>query len=326
LGETTRDPSDLSRSSTADQTAIPGLIIRAQSGFFEVETSRGPVTATLRGRIKEKRQETDLAAIGDRVQVRILEDGSGLIDSVEERKRVLSRRAPGRQIEQVIVANPDQALFVFAAAEPNPNFRMLDRFLVVAEREDIPAMICVNKMDLVETRSAKAEFGEYQALGYPVYYTSAKTGKGIRKLRKQLIGRLTVLAGPSGAGKSSILNALNPALRLPTGEVQEASGKGTHTTVYSQLIPVRGGGYVADTPGLKALAMWDIEPSELDAYFPEMRGLVAECDFSDCTHIHEPGCAVLEAVNGGRISPERYNSYRRIRLGELDGGPTDESR
>lgn len=318
MGETTRDPSRSAPSSDDDQTIVPGLIVRAQSGFFAVETSRGLVTATLRGRIKEKRQETDLAAIGDRVRVRILEDGSGLIDSVEERTRVLSRRAPGRQIEQVIVANPDQALFVFAAAEPDPNFRMLDRFLVVAEREGLPAMICVNKMDLVETRSAKTEFGEYPPLGYPVYYTSAKTGQGIRKLHRQLVGRLTVFAGPSGAGKSSILNAINPALHLPIGEVQVGSGKGTHTTVYPQLIPVRGGGYVADTPGLKALAMWDIEPTELDAYFPEMRGLVAECDFSDCTHIHEPGCAVLEAVDGGRISAERYDSYRRIRLGELD--------
>jgi ribosome biogenesis GTPase len=309
---------DLSQPAIDESPAIQGLILRAQSGFFEVETSRGAIMATLRGRLKEKRRETDLAAVGDRVRVRILEDGSGLIESVEPRTRVLSRRAPGRQLEQVLVANPDQALFVFAAADPDPNFRMLDRFLVLAERESIPAMICVNKMDLVERKSAEAEFGEYRSLGYPVLYSSAKTGRGIRRLHKQLRGQLTVLAGPSGAGKSSILNALDPELRLPTGDVQQASRKGTHTTVYPQLIPIRGGGYVADTPGLKALALWDIEPDELDAYFPEMRGLVAECDFSDCTHIHEPGCAVLEAVSGGRISPERYDSYRRIRLGETD--------
>jgi ribosome biogenesis GTPase len=318
LEDIPRDSAELSSPSTVEPAAVPGLILRAQSGFFEVETDLGIVMATLRGRIKEKRQETDLAAIGDRVRVRILEDGSGLIDSIDERVRVLSRRAPGRQIEQVIVANPDQALFVFAAADPDPNFRMLDRFLIVAEREGLPAMICVNKMDLVERKSARAEFGEYQALGYPVLYTSAKTGHGVRDLRKRLIGRLSVLAGPSGTGKSSLLNVLNPGLGLRTGEVKEASGKGTHTTVYPQLIPVEGGGYVADTPGLRALGLWDIEPSELDAYFPEMRELVAKCDFSDCTHIHEPGCAVLEAVNVGRISPERYDSYRRIRLGELD--------
>lgn len=314
MGETTQP----SQFSIEEQPGIPGLIVRAQSGFFEIETSRGLLMATLRGRLKEKRKETDLAAIGDRVRVRVLDDGSGLIESVEERTRVLSRRAPGRQIEQVIVANPDQALFVFAAADPDPNFRMLDRFLVVAERESIPAMICVNKIDLVERKSAEAEFGEYRDLGYPVFYTSAKTGRGIRALRKQLTGSLTVLAGPSGAGKSSLMNALDPELRLPTGEVQEASRKGTHTTVYPQLIAIKGGGYVADTPGLKALALWDIEPTELDAYFPEIRSLVAACDFSDCTHIHEPGCAVLEAVDKGRISYERYDSYRRMRLGEFE--------
>lgn len=274
--------------------------------------------AKLRGRLKEKRQDTDLAAIGDRVWMRILEDGSGQIESVETRTRVLSRKAPGRETEQVLVANPDLALFVFAGADPDPNFRMLDRFLVVAEREGIPAMVCVNKIDLVEQKSAEAEFGEYKDLGYPVFYTSAKTGRGLHTLHKQLIGRLTVLAGPSGVGKSSILNALDPGLGLPVGEVQRASRKGKHITVYPQLIPIRGGGYVADTPGLKALGLWDIEPGELDAYFREMRGLVSSCEFSDCTHLHEPGCAVMQAVDEGQISPERYDSYRRIRLGELD--------
>lgn len=318
MNETPQDVTDPMQASVDEGEAIPGMILRAQSGFFEVETDRGLVLATLRGRLKEKRQETDLAAIGDRVRVRLLEDGSGLIESIEARARVLSRRAPGREIEQVLVANPDQALFVFAAADPDPNFRMLDRFLVLAEREEIPAMICVNKIDLVERKSAEAEFGEYPPLGYPVFYTSAKTGFGLRKLHKLLVGRVTVMAGPSGAGKSSILNRLDPGLALPTGEVQQASRKGTHTTVYPQLIPVPGGGYVADTPGLKALGLWDIEPSELDAYFPEIRPLVAQCDFSDCTHLHEPGCAVMEAVERGRISPERYDSYRRIRMGELD--------
>ena len=312
------DPVLLSQTATGEQTTVPGLILRAQSGFFEVETQHGSVIATLRGRLKEKRQETDLVAAGDRVRLRLLDDGSGLIEVVEKRSRVLSRRAPGRESEQVLVANPDQALFVFAGADPDPNFRMLDRFLVVAEREQIPAMICLNKIDLVERRSAEAEFREYVSLGYPVLYVSAKTGKGIRRLHNHLKGRLTVLAGPSGVGKSSLLNAIDPELKLRTMEVRQATRKGMHTTVFPQLIPIRGGGYVADTPGLKALGLWDIEPEELDAYFPEMRNLVAGCDFSNCTHIHEPGCAVLAAVEGGRISPERYDSYRRIRLGELN--------
>jgi ribosome biogenesis GTPase len=241
-----------------------------------------------------------------------------VIEEIAERTRVLSRKAPGRETEQVIVANPDQAVFVFSCADPDPNFRMLDRFLVVAEREAMPAVICANKIDLVEPRSARQEFEEYKRLGYGVLYTSAKTGKGIRALRKILTGRLSVMAGPSGAGKSSLLNRVQPGLGLRTRQVSRLTGKGQHTTVSLELIPLEGGGYVADTPGLKAFALWDVEPEELDAYFPEMRERVAACEFSDCTHLHEPGCAVLSAVERGEISPERYESYQRMRLGEVD--------
>lgn len=263
--------------------------------------------------------ESDAAALGDRVRIQILEDGTGAIEEIEERTRVLSRPAPGRpDIEQVLVANPDQAIFVFSCAEPDPNFRMLDRFLVVAEREEIPAVICANKIDLVVMRSAKAEFDLYPDLGYPVIYTSAIKGKGIRKLAHQLKGKISVLAGPSGVGKSSLLNAIQPGLGLHTKEVSDWSGKGKHTTVVPELIPLDMGGYVADTPGLKAFGIWDIEADELDAYFPEMRDRVADCAFSDCTHMHEPDCAITAAVERGEISPERYDSYLRIRQEELE--------
>jgi len=302
-----------------DTELYPGMIVRAQSGFFGVETGEGLVVAKLRGRHTRGRQETDAAAVGDRVKVRLLADGTGVIEEIEERIRVLSRRAPGgREVEQVIVANPDQAVFVFACADPAPNFRMLDRLLVVAEREGIPALICANKIDLVVLRSAKREFGEYDRLGYRVIYTSALKGKGVRALRTALRGKLSVLAGPSGAGKSSLLNAVQPGLGLRTKEVSRVTGKGQHVTVVPELIPLDVGGYVADTPGLKAFALWDIEPDELDAYFPEIRGLVSECEFSDCAHLHEPGCAVIAAVERGQISPERYDSYHRMRQGEAD--------
>jgi ribosome biogenesis GTPase len=195
---------------------------------------------------------------------------------------------------------------------------MLDRLLVVAESEGIPAIICANKIDLVSPRSARAEFGEYARLGYQVIYTSAIKRKGVRALRKALKGKLSVFAGPSGAGKSSLLNAIQPGLGLLTKEVSEATGKGKHATVVPELLPLDGGGYVADTPGLKAFALWDIEPDELDAYFPEMRPLVVDCEFSDCTHLHEPGCAIISAVERKGISPERYDSYQRMRLGELE--------
>jgi ribosome biogenesis GTPase len=301
-----------------DPDTQPGLVVRAQSGFFEVETGHGRVTAKLRGRLMEGPHTTDRIALGDRVQVRLLEDGGGVIDSVEPRTRVLSRRDPGRQAEQILVANPDQAAFVFACADPDPNFRLLDRLLVVAERENLPAIICANKIDLVVGRSARAEFGEYERLGYGVHYVSAKTGKGMRGLRKALEKRLSVFAGPSGVGKSSLLNALQPGLELATHAVRQATRKGIHTTVFPELMSLTGGGYVADTPGVKAFALWDIEPEELDGYFREIRGLVADCHFNDCTHTHEPGCAVIAAVERGQISPERYDSYQRMRAGEFE--------
>jgi ribosome biogenesis GTPase len=300
-----------------ESNQLPGLIIRAQSGFFGVQTDKGLVVAKLRGRITRDPQETDAAAVGDRVWIRLHDDGTASIEQIEARVRVLSRKAPGRrEVEQVLIANLDQTVFVFACADPNPNFRMLDRLLVVAEREGIPAMICANKIDLVLPRSARAEFGEYERLGYRVIYTSALKKKGVRALRNALKGKISVFAGPSGAGKSSLLNAIQPGLGLMTKEVRKATGKGKHTTVVPELVPLDDGGYVADTPGLKAFALWDIEPEELDAYFPEMRSLVAECEFSDCSHLHEPGCAIINAVERGDISPERYDSYQRIRQGE----------
>jgi ribosome biogenesis GTPase len=295
-----------------------GLIIKAQSGIFDVDIGGRVISSKLRGRLTQAPMESDAAALGDRVSLSLLEDGTGAIEEIEERVRVLSRPAPGRpDIEQVLVANPDQAVFVFSCAEPDPNFRMLDRLLIVAEREEIPAIICANKIDLVVLHSAKAEFDPYTDLGYEIIYTSATKRKGIRKLTKVLQGKVTVLAGPSGVGKSSLLNVIQPGLGL---RIQDSdwSGKGKHTTVVPELIPLEMGGYVADTPGIKAFGIWDIEPDELDAYFPEMRDLVADCAFSDCTHMHEPDCAIIDAVEQGLIAPERYDSYLRIRQGELE--------
>lgn len=301
----------------ADSDVREGLIVKAQSGFFDVKTRHETIVARLRGKLTKGKYESDAAAVGDRVTVRILDDGSAIIDDVHERARVLSRRAPGRRdIEQILVANPDQAVIVFACADPDPNFRMLDRFLVVCERESIPVIICANKIDLVTRASAREHFGLYKDLGYSVMYTSAVTRRGVWSLRRRLKRKVSVFAGPSGVGKSSLLNAIQPGLGLHTQEVQEGTGKGKHTTVVPELIPLKVGGYVADTPGLKALALWDIEPEELDAYFPEMRERVAECTFSDCTHMHEPGCAVVAAVERGDIAAERYDSYVRIRMGE----------
>jgi ribosome biogenesis GTPase len=300
----------------ADDNVLRGLIIKAQSGFFTVETGQGFIVSQLRGKLKQGRARGDIAAIGDNVRVRVLSDGSGVIEEVEERRRAIVRLDPRPQgdYQQVLLANPDQAVFVFACAHPDPRLRMLDRFLVIAEKQDIPAVIVANKIDLVEDPSEI--FGMYETIGYRVIYTSTKTGAGIEELRSALTGKISAFAGPSGAGKSSLLNAMQPGLGLAVNEISRAMNKGRHTTVTRQLFPFEGGGYVADTPGWKSLALWDTEPEEIDGYFPELRELVRHCQFSDCTHTHEPGCAVRKALEEGKIHPERYDSYLRLRAGQ----------
>jgi ribosome biogenesis GTPase len=298
--------------------SVPGLIVRAQSGFFTVQTGSGQVTCQLRGRLKRGPRQGDIAALGDRVELSVQADGSGMIEAILPRSRAIVRLDPRPQGEyrQVILANPDQAIFVFACAHPAPRLRMLDRFLVIAEKERVPAVIVANKVDLVGLEAARETFGHYGPLGYSLLYTSAREGLGLDELREQLRGKLSGLAGPSGAGKSSLLNALQPGLGQAVREVSAAVHKGRHTTVVRQLFPLEAGGYVADTPGLRSVALWDTRPEELDAYFPELAPLVAECQFSDCTHANEPGCAVRAAVEAGKVHPARYESYLRLRASE----------
>ncbi|GAB4454788.1 MAG: ribosome small subunit-dependent GTPase A [Anaerolineales bacterium] len=300
----------------SNASTLHGLIIKAQSGFFTVETGQGLFVCRLRGKLKQGRHRGDLAAVGDRVHITVLPDGSGVIEEVEERKRAIVRLDPRPQGEyqQVLLANPDQAVFVFACAHPAPRLRMLDRFLVIAEKQNVPPLIVANKTDLV--KDPKELFGLYETIGYRVIYTSTQTGAGLDELHEALKGKISALAGPSGVGKSSLLNAIQPGLGLAAREISAAMGKGRHTTVARQMFPLEGGGYVADTPGWKSLALWDTQPEEMDAYFPELRSLVAHCQFSDCTHIHEPGCAVRRALEEGKIHPQRYDSYLRLRAGE----------
>ncbi len=293
-----------------------GLIIKAQSGFFWVETGEGIIVCQLRGKLKRGRATGDIAALGDHVTITLSDDGSGALENVEERKQALVRLDPRPQGEyqQVLLANADQVVFVFACANPNPKLRMLDRFLVIAEKQKIPIIIIANKIDLVE--NAKEMFGVYESIGYRVIYTSAKMEQGLEEMRDVLKNKISALAGPSGVGKSSLLNALQPGLGLAVNEISKVMNKGRHTTVTRQMFPLEGGGYVADTPGWKSLALWDTEAGEMDAYFPELRDLVPYCQFSDCTHIHEPGCAVLAALKENKIHPERYESYLRLRAGQ----------
>lgn len=295
------------------ETIQAGLIIKAQSGFFTVETGLGLIVCQLRGKLKQGRAQGDIAAVGDRVRITVVPDGSGVIEEIEKRRSAIVRLDPRPQgdYQQILLANPDQAIFVFACAHPNPHLKMLDRYLVIAEKQNVPAMIVANKIDLVD--DPKKIFGVYESIGYRVLYTSTKLNVGLDELKEILTGKVSALAGPSGAGKSSLLNAIQPGLGLAVNEVSEAMNKGKHTTVTRQMFLLEGGGYVADTPGWKSLALWDTEPEELDGYFPELRELVQHCQFNDCSHTHEPGCAVLAALEEGKIHKERYDSYLRLR-------------
>jgi len=294
-----------------------GLVTRLQAGFYTVHAGDSEVTCRIRGRLKLKRKNETLVAVGDHVMISRLPDSSGVIESILPREKEFFRTAPTArgEFKQVMLANPDQIVVVFACADPPPSLRMLDRFLVIAEKQAIPALIVANKVDLVGMEKARKIFSIYTDLGYQLIFTSAKKEQGIQDLHELLKGKVNVLSGPSGVGKSSLLNRIDPTLRLRVGIVKDSSGKGKHTTVVRELYPL-GGGYVADMPGLRTLSLWDIEPEELDGYFPDLRDLVSECQFSNCSHMEEPGCAVKLAVENGRVHPDRYDSYLRMRMGD----------
>lgn len=274
----------------------------------------------MRGRLKKERADTDLAVIGDLVTIERSGD-TGVITEVEPRRTRFSRLHPtsrGRAIEDVLIANLDQVLLVFAASLPRMNPRLVDRFLVVAEHNDVGATIVATKMDEPESSDARERFGVYERIGYRVLYTSAKERAGIDELRTVLAGRISALTGPSGAGKSSLLNAVQPGLALAVGEIGDTVRKGRHTTRVAELHPLEGpeGGFVADTPGIRELASFAIPPRDLAHCFVEMRPFLGECAFGDCVHDREPDCAVQAAVARGEVSAERYDSYLRQLRGE----------
>jgi ribosome biogenesis GTPase / thiamine phosphate phosphatase len=212
-----------------------------------------------------------------------------------------------------VVANVDQVLVVFAMVKPEPNEKMLDRFLVIAEANDVAARIVINKIDLAAPGEAEARFAPYGDLGYPLHFTSIVAGDGLEALHAALQGRVTALSGPSGVGKSSLLNALYPGLDLRVGAISESVNKGRHTTVGALMHPLPDGGYVVDTPGLREVGLWGLSAQGLDQCFPEFGDVREHCRFADCRHVAEPDCAVREALAAGRVSPSRYESYVKLR-------------
>lgn len=300
------------------RTRERGVVLRGTGGVWVVRTDAGETReVALRGRLK-KADATKLA-VGDEVLIEPDERGGAwAIAEMRPRRSRLARREPGGGFgERVLAANIDQVVIVFAAAEPEPHPRMLDRFLVIAAANDLPARIVINKVDLVGVERAREQFAPYERAGYHVHLTSVRDGVGLDELRRELVGRVSVLTGPSGVGKSSLLNALHPGLELRVGEISRSVMKGRHTTVGAAMHPLPGGGYVMDTPGLREVGVWSLPPDALDRCFLELRAYVGHCRFGDCRHRVEPGCAVRQAVESGVVSPARYESYVKL-LEELE--------
>lgn len=309
-----------------------GVVVRAGRGLYTVQTDTGRVVPCgLRGNLKKnltypesanrrhkveqakKRRETNPLAIGDRVEIEVDETGmAGVIEEILPRTSALTRRSGNERERQTLVANLDLAIITFALRDPQVDPWKLDRFLVLAEDAEVNILIVLNKTELATTAEFEDAAREYRRIGYDCLGTSARTGAGVPELRDRLKGKIAAFCGPSGVGKSSLLNALQPGLRLKTAEVGDVTHLGRHTTVSAELIALTFGGWLADTPGLRQVEFWDLPEEDVAYCFPEMEPLMGECRFADCRHRTEPGCAITEAKNGGDIDERRYLSYLQM--------------
>lgn len=312
-----------------------GLVVRKLRGHYAVRTDDGEtIDCAISSKLRKKLiyptadassrhrsvdkvagiRKIDPVAVGDQVRFVDAGPGLGMIVEVLPRRNVLSRVAAGHKpIEQVVAANIDQIVIVFAAAQPEPKWNLLDRYLVEAEASGIPPRVCMTKMDLVDERAISEEIEVYRRLEYPILLTSAVTGRGISDLVDSLAGRVSLLMGKSGVGKSTLLNAIEPGLGLRVNAVAAKTGKGKHTTSHLEMFDLAAGGSVIDTPGMREFGLWHVAKSDLAELFRDLQPYLGQCRFgADCSHSHEPGCAIKEAVAAGDIPERRYRSYLRM--------------
>ena len=291
---------------------LEGTVIAMHGPLVRVQVGDRTLVVASRRRLNWEGGTPEAArlVVGDGVSVEMVGE-DGVIVAVYARRNSLLRKAPGAERAQVLAANVDQALLVFAALEPVPKPGLLDRFLVACHLAGIGAVITVNKVDQ-GCDEVERWLGGYEDLGYRVLRVSARTGWGLGAVKRLLVDRTTLFCGPSGAGKSSLLNSVYPGFRLKVGTLSESTGKGRHTTTSAELMPLPYGGFVVDTPGLKEFGLWEPTRRELESAFPEIVDRAGECRFPDCSHLHEPDCVVREAVEAGVIDPSRYTSFIKI--------------
>ncbi len=308
---------------------MKGLVIKNTGSWVTVRLDDGnTVNCKMRGVLRLKGLRcTNPVAVGDRVQVEDKGGDAPVVGEIEPRRNYIIRRASNLSKEfQIIAANLDQAVLVATLTNPETSTTFIDRFLATAEAYQVPAVLVFNKIDLLDTDEWHKRLDElkalYECIGYPVVTMSAATGEGADALRTQLAGKMSLLSGNSGVGKSSIINLLVPDAHVRVGDVSHTHHKGMHTTTFSELLDLPDGGAIIDTPGVKAFGTIDFERAEVAHYFPEIFKISDDCRFNNCTHTHEPGCAVLAAVEQGLIAPSRFTSYLSI----LDEDPNNKYR
>ncbi len=294
---------------------MKGLVIKNTGSWYQVRTDDGQfIECKIKGNFRLKGiRSTNPVAVGDRVQIILNQEGTAFINEIEDRKNYIIRRSSNLSKQShILAANLDQCMLVVTVNYPETSTTFIDRFLASAEAYRVPVKLIFNKVDVYdedELRYLDALVSLYTHIGYPCFKVSAKNGDGIEAVRKSLEGNITLFSGHSGVGKSTLINAILPGIEAKTGEISSYHNKGMHTTTFSEMFPADGDGYIIDTPGIKGFGTFDMEEEEIGHYFPEIFETSADCKYNNCTHRHEPGCAVRKAVEEHFISESRYASY-----------------
>lgn len=303
---------------------MQGLVIKNTGSWYTVKTVEGSVVeCKIKGNFRLKGiRSTNPVAVGDHVEIELNSQNTAFITAIGDRKNYIIRKSQNLSKQShIIAANVDQAFLVVTVERPQTSTTFIDRFLATAEAYSVPVVLVFNKTDLLDDslmRYQRMMTELYETVGYKCVTVSAETGEGMDELMEMLRDRITLLSGHSGVGKSTMINRLLPGVNLRTAEISDAHNTGMHTTTFSEMLPLPGGGYIIDTPGIKGFGTFDMEPEELTSYFKEIFRFSKDCRFSNCTHTHEPGCAVLKAVEDHYIAASRYQSYLSM-LEDKDG-------